>query len=373
MTSAITIPRTSEEITAEWLNEALAESGVCGGATIASISKERIGEGAGFVGIINRVTFDYGGDVRDSAPRSVIVKMPTDDEAFRNLGMMLRLYEREASFYEQVAADTDVSMPEAYYNASDPTTQSFVLALEDISEGRVGDQLASCTVEEAKLASQEVAKLHAAWWDSPRLAEFDWIPTVTDPAYGGLVKGLFQGGWPAFLRKQGKELPAYPEELVDLARRFGEHFDELIEELKKGHRTISRSDFRLDNMLFDAGPGRPIVIIDWQLCQSDGGMLDVTYFLGGSLTVEARREHGEDLVHAYHDALLAAGVTDYSFEECWYEYRLATTVLFVFMIANQDQMNLGDYSERGQNLFQAMFERFSSAILDAGVGEFLPE
>jgi len=373
MTTTIAIPKTSDDITVEWLNEAIADSGVNGGATVRSISKERIGEGAGFVGTLNRVTIEYEGDAPASAPRSVIVKIPTDDEAFRNLAMLLRLYERESNFYEQVAPDIDVSMPKAYYNAADPSTQSFVLVLEDIADGRVGDQLASCTVDEARLALQEIAKLHAAWWDSPRLAELDWIPSVTDPAYAGLVKGLFQGGWQAFLQKQGNELPAYPEELVDLARRFGEHFDELVEELKKGHRTISHSDFRLDNMLFDAGPDRPIVIIDWQLSQSDGGMLDVTYFLGGNLNVEARREHGEDLVRAYHDALLANGVKDYPFDECWRDYRLATTILFVFMVANQDQVNLNDYNERGQNLFQAMFERFSAAILDANVGEFLPE
>ena len=79
------------------------------------------------------------------------------------------------------------------------------------------------------------------------------------------------------------------------------------------------------------------------------------------------------MVRGYHDALVARGVKDYPFDECWRDYRLATTFLFIFMVANQDQMQLGEYNERAQDLFRTMFERFSTAILDADVGEFLPE
>ncbi len=31
----------------------------------------------------------------------------------------------------------------------------------------------------------------------------------------------------------------------------------------------------------------------------------------------------QDFLHLYHDALLRYGVTGYSFEQCWFDYRLA--------------------------------------------------
>ena len=50
-------------------------------------------------------------------------------------------------------------------------------------------------------------------------------------------------------------------------------------------------------------------------------MLDVSYFIGGGLSVEDRRAHEAGLVRLYHDELLAHGVTGLSWEICWEEYR----------------------------------------------------
>jgi hypothetical protein len=62
----------------------------------------------------------------------------------------------------------------------------------------------------------------------------------------------------------------------------------------------------------------PVAVLDWQGVTYACGTLDVAYFLGTSLTTEGRR----DLVAHYHAALVARGVTGYSADECWEDYRL---------------------------------------------------
>ena len=52
--TALSHPKSSAEITVEWLNEALGQAEVTRGATVTSLEREVIGEGAGFVGEMTR-------------------------------------------------------------------------------------------------------------------------------------------------------------------------------------------------------------------------------------------------------------------------------------------------------------------------------
>jgi hypothetical protein len=41
-------------------------------------------------------------------------------------------------------------------------------------------------------------------------------------------------------------------------------------------------------------------------------MADVSFIVGNALTADERRAHEQRLVHTYHEALVAAGVSSYS-------------------------------------------------------------
>ncbi len=55
-------------------------------------------------------------------------------------------------------------------------------------------------------------------------------------------------------------------------------------------------------------------------------MSDVSFLIGNSLSSEVRRAHEERLVRGYHDVLVGAGVSSYSFDECWDEYAALVAV-----------------------------------------------
>ena len=50
-------------------------------------------------------------------------------------------------------------------------------------------------------------------------------------------------------------------------------------------------------------------------------MNDVAYFIGAGLEPDVRQPVEESLVRGYHEGLVSAGVSDYSWEDCWLGYR----------------------------------------------------
>ena len=72
-----------------------------------------------------------------------------------------------------------------------------------------------------------------------------------------------------------------------LCERFVAGLEGWLDSLS-GPRTVTHGDFRLDNLLFRPGDPRPWVV-DWQTASWGMGASDLSYFLGGSLTVADRR------------------------------------------------------------------------------------
>ena len=97
-------------------------------------------------------------------------------------------------------------------------------------------------------------------------------------------------------------------------------------------------------------------------------MSDVSFVIGNSLTADDRRANEERLVHGYHDALVAAGVTGYPFDECWDEY--GRSLLSALMTTIFGAM-YGVRSERGDRMFVIMGGRHARQILDLGVDSLL--
>jgi hypothetical protein len=287
----------------------------------------------------------------------------------RTLAQLFGFYEREVRFYQELAHRVEVRTPRPYYSGMDVPSGRFVLLLEDLAPGRCGDQLASCSLNEARLALREVAKLHAAWWNDPRTAELSWLPAIGDPLLTQVIQTLYQQSWPFFIQTLGDRVPAL---VLEVGERFGANFGALAETAAGQPFTITHTDFRLDNMFFDLPDGSPLAVIDWQLVQRGSGLVDVTYFLAGNLPPEVRREHELALLRTYHEQLLRGGVSGYDFAQCQDDYRRAALFLLIFIVTNREDVDFAAYGERAQSLMDTMLERYTTAIQDLDAGEFLP-
>ena len=99
------------------------------------------------------------------------------------------------------------------------------------------------------------------------------------------------------------------------------------------------------------------------------GALDVSYFLAESLSPDDRRAHERSLLERYHAGLVAGGVTGYSFDDLWLDYRIGFVAPAHRSPSSARAWILGN--DRGRQLMDAMVERVLIAIDDHDAGRAL--
>jgi hypothetical protein len=74
-----------------------------------------------------------------------------------------------------------------------------------------------------------------------------------------------------------------------------------------------------------------------------------------------RRSCEETLVKRYHDALVGYGVSGYSFEQCWDDYRRSSCASLIMAIFASMMVGRTD---RGDEMFMAMANRSAQMAAD---------
>jgi hypothetical protein len=366
--TARTIPTTPANLTAAWLTEALRAGGVIpGDAAVASASYEVLGQGAGFIGQIARVTLTYDRPVA-GAPATLIAKMPALDPGARELAGLYGLYEREYRFYRELADEITFRTPRCYYSDGDAEKVEYILLLEDLgATGRAGDQVEGCTPEQARIALAQLALHHARWWQHPRLTEIPWLTPGID-----MVNGAMEQSYP---QAWGATLAAFSDniagEIRDVMPTLGPRITALLASLADRPMTIGHGDYRLDNMFFgDAGSGYEVAVLDWQSPNVAWAAYDIAYFLYSNVDVETRRDVEMDVLREYHRTLVEHGVQDYTFEQLVEDYRASLLVSLGIWIVNAATLDTAN--ERGKALFDLFFDRLNAAIMDLDALALLP-
>lgn len=291
------------------LTDVLRGAGVLGRGRVASARAEPIGGEAGLLSTTVRVHLEYAGDAR-GAPPSVVVKGESEREVARAFAARLRAFEREVRFYREVAPRSPLRLAELYF--ADDRPGHGALVMEDLSGRRAGDQLGGLTADRAQATVAEIARLHAAWWNSPALGRLSWMPA--DPLRSDEDFAL---AWPLFRERYAERLG--PEAMA-VAEARAPARDAIRDAVARRPRTIAHGDLRGDNVMF--GPGEDVVLIDWQLSLRTLGALDTARLIAGSEVPAERHGHEMEAFAAWYEALRAAGVDDYPWEEALDDLRL---------------------------------------------------
>jgi hypothetical protein len=318
--------------------------------------------GAGQMGICARYDLQLDRAV-EGAPTSIVGKFAAADEQARTF-MASSGYPNEVCFYRDFASQVTIRVPRCAHAAIDGDGW-FTLLLEDLSPMCPGDQLAGCTVAQVEAAVQELVGLHAPLWDARVLHEHPQFSSsgLADP---NVLVDALQAVVPGFVERYGH---AFAPDEVEFYERLTTSARGWIEARPSAHSLV-HSDFRPDNLMFGTGDdGRPTVAaVDWQGFGRGCAMSDVSFVVGNALTPDDRRANEERIVREYHDALVAAGVDGYSWEQCWDEY--GRSLLSALMTTIFGAM-YGVRSERGDRMFVIMGGRHARQILDLGVDSLL--
>lgn len=332
-----------EGLTPAWLSLALE------GHVDEVLSAEPVGTGQ--IGTCHRLTLT-GEDV----PSTVLAKLPATDPAARDL--LAGAYRAEVRFYAEIAATVDVRVPTCHYAAMSPDTGDFTLLMQDLAPAGQGDQIAGCSVGQARDAVSNLAGLHGPRWCDPTLLDVEGL-ALSGPDDAKMLADLYGPATDLFIDGLGDLVSAQDRVTLRECVAVAEHWA-----LARSERFgLVHGDYRLDNLLFppDGGPG--VVAVDWQTLSLGLPARDLAYFIGTGLPVAERRTHERALVAAYHSALTTYGVTGYPVEDCWEDYRFAMIqgpLVAVFGCA------YGTRTERGDGMFAAMVGRACAAIRDLG-------
>ena len=343
-------PAKPESMTDEWLSKAL-------GVAVASHRVESFSEGTGVIGLVTRVHLEA-----DGGPASVIAKFPSPAAENRAVAATYDMYGREVRFYQDIADKLPMRTADCYFAAHDPESQDFVLLLEDLAEYRIGDQVAGCTLEEARAVVDAIAAMHASTWTG---AQFPGLQShASDMQRDGMIGG-FQLGWPVVLEQFADLVPR-------AARTAGEKMPgaigRLLEEMCSEPVCLSHADVRLDNIFF--GADGEVVLVDWQSACTSAPEQDLAYFLTQSVPRDVLSR--EDLVGRYHAALAAAlaeaGI-DYSIKRCRERYRLCALYLLCYAVVIAGTLDMGN--ERGQQLARTLLGHSLAALDEMNAFELL--
>jgi thiamine kinase-like enzyme len=362
----VEIPGSVANISAGWLRASVRPEDAAAFTSLTSVRVERLGEGAAMATDIYRLILGYGAGATQG-PATLVAKLPSSSPEVREVARGWGHYQREVLFYQDVAATVALRIPKAYVAKFDPHTNGFVLVMEDLAPAVNGNQVAGLPLDYARLALDEIASLHARWWNRPELfaleaaiqpfGEGNWIGTGARHA----------AAWPAF--EKFVSARASPE-LSRVGERMASAIEPMMVEMARGSRTICHGDFRADNLMFAPGAdGATLITLDWQAPLQARGAFDVGHLMSMSVTVELRRAHEATLLRGYHDKLVAGGVENYPYDEFFHDYRRGLLLGFTYVIQTGPAVDMAN--ARTEALFDSAIRRLDAAVQDHGLGEFV--
>jgi len=347
------IPHGPEDVTPAWLASVL-------NVDVRGVDVTPIGTGQ--TGATYRVSATYS-TPQPELPTSFAVKLSAQDEAVRErvaLG-----YRSEVEFYSRIAPSMRIPVPQSFHSDISSDGADVVLLLGDLAPAVQGDQIAGCSEQEATLAVEALAGLHGPSWCDPQWMDLAAI-AMPKPGDDDAAKGLGDISKMAadiVIDRLGRHIS--PEDQETLVAAMSSVTAWLRAEPKRF--ALMHGDYRLDNMLFDPDRTR-ITVVDWQTVGIGLPGRDLAYFTGTSLDPKLRSDIERGLVEAYHEALMAYGITDYDPDTCWQDYRLGAVQVPLLVALGTA---FASTTDRGDEMMLAMLSRGCQAIRDLDTLELI--
>ncbi len=265
-------------------------------------------------GTTGRARFALRGD--PALPATVFVKLAPFDEKQRAFVTQVGMGVTEARFYRDLASDVPVRVPRAYF--AETEGDQYVMVLEDLeASGCRFPNPKDADIEfRARDIVEQLAALHAHYWESPR---FDEEGDLAWLAKRGTGDG---GGGSTFIQMAVDTLgPQLGPEFARIADLYLARTREIVSLWNERPRTLVHGDPHMGNLFVDEQAGSRTGFLDWAVISRAPGMRDVAYVLCNSVPADVRAAGEKDWLTRYCARLGAAGL-QFAFDDAWRQYRL---------------------------------------------------
>lgn len=298
------------------LTDVLRRAGVLDGARVSEVVVESSQNTV--LSRIIRLELRYDGEA-SRAPKALILKTchPDRAETFWFAG------EREVAFYTQAGTRMPAGIvPHCFEAVCDASAKTWHLLLEDLAlTHRIATSwpLPPTQVQCESIVSA-LARLHAAWWNDPRLGRE--VGKLVSPAEREASLQRFTDSFGKFCDHMGDRLPKERRALFERLLAQGERFFGQHDRL--GNLTISHGDAHVWNVLLPReGVNDTARWFDWDAWSIDTGANDLAYMMAMHWYPDRRALLERSLLDRYHQELVVSGVTGYSRAALDEDYRRA--------------------------------------------------
>ena len=356
----------ADEVTAKWMQQALAAGGASDLPEIDTVQIVKLSEVTNALGNLFRCRM-MARDGSTADPASVIVKLPTSNALAFRLAKWLSLHRREYVYYRDIAPHSDLRVPSLLYGDFDARSHRFVLVLEDLGGMEAIRQIDGVGVKRARTAIRAIARLQGRFWDATDAPALDACGAFLTAGESRIMQTLYLLTLPVALERFGD---VFTTATRRLAEEFGSRIVAQFAAVAEGPKTVVHGDYRGENVLFGDGVHGDIAVIDWQGCGIGCGMYDVAFFLATSVSVDDRRRVEHDAVGEYHDIVCQMGATDFTRDDCWRSYRQNMLSTLMPMVIGSGGIDMSDRALLNQT--RELLTRTVTAIEDLDAKEFLP-
>ena len=367
--SLVGIPNAVEEFSVEWLNQVLPAFD----PTLPLVSKcsarasETPGQTAEIVFLELQWAAEDPSDLARLPPKMIAKYTSQNQQVIDEIINVFDQYRRETSFYRDFEAP-GLRVPRCYYQAFDPSRQAFVLLLEDL--GPAESPSWAISSQQVSLALSKLPALHAKWWNHSLLRDKDYFVQFDDASF-------FQLGFNAAAQIAGVlnefiEEVSVTEQLMPIV---AEKQEVMQSAFAQRPFTLVHGDYHAKQLFFETAAGGEFAAIDWQFPFVAQGPWDFARLMVLGLSIEERRAKEQELMAAYHQALVALGVSDYSEEDLAKDFRFGLVIshmINVIAIGSTDiSLVAKECSDLGVEWKDVMLYRGQAALEDWQVLPFI--
>ena len=319
MASQLAHPTKADDITPAYLTALMAQA--VPGVTVEQVhTREAKTYGQQFVSTAGRVVVDviYGPGSPVDLPTRLVIKVARGVDK-----ILAPFYKNEVNFYNLVRPELNLEAPRAFGAGFDPASSDFAIVLEDLTlrGASFPNVLSPVPLDSVRSILSQQAKLHAQFWESPRLRPGGDLAWAGSHVEGEVADLMMHGAAP--LIQHEIDTVSFKHEMVQRLRTTGPDLRNGTFALHRHQQTLPQTlvegDMHIGNtyLLPDGSGG----LLDWQLTCRGHHMHDVSYLVTTALSIADRRAHEQDLVRFYLDRLAVEGVKSVpSFEDSFAEF-----------------------------------------------------
>jgi thiamine kinase-like enzyme len=324
-----TLIQTPDQLTPERLTAILRAGGVLARGAVTGLSAGA--PRTTFAYTVWQLQVAYSPNASPEAPGALFLKVSTPELTPGEFDPAQA--HKEVVFYRDVAPQMPASLTLPCYSAAiDPGSGASHILLKDLSSTHAACP-APYPVARCEQALDRLAQFHAFWWDHPQLGKSaGQFPT---PAERQQEWADAERCTADFCAAAGDQLPAawravYQTVLPALPTLYQRH-------ALGRNLTLAHGDAHLGNFLFPKfnpvpkGQELETHLIDWQFWHPTLGGTDLAFMLVTEWETASRRQNEQALLRRYHTQLLRLGVHDYTWQDCWDDYRISILLVSLFI------------------------------------------